>query len=134
VVGAFGWFSVFLPKVAYWLPLGAVLLGTMAQPRDGPRLSALAVAWAALLLAGACILILTAAYLLWSEVGFWIARWVPGRYFIPLLALVAAMWCSVVRVPLSRQASLAALAMLLAVIIAEHAMTVVTMVRAFNEF
>jgi uncharacterized membrane protein len=132
LVGVFGWLSLYLPNFAYFLPLGAVLLGTMAQPRDGPRLPALAVAWAAMLLAGACLLIFTAAYLLWNQVGFWIISGVWGRYFLPLLALVAAAWCSVVRVPLSRQASLAASLILVMLIIAQSATTVLIIVRAYH--
>jgi uncharacterized membrane protein len=131
LVGVFGWLTLYLPNFAYLLPLGALLLGTLAQPRDGPRLPTLAVAWNAVVLAAACILIFTAAYLLWNEVGSWfVILW--GRYFLPLLALAAAMWCSVVRVPLSRQASAAALLMLVAVIIAESATTVLIIVRAYH--
>jgi uncharacterized membrane protein len=132
LVGVFGWLTLYLPNFAYFLPLGAVPLGTMAQPRDGPRLPALSIAWAAMLLAGACVLIFTAAYLLWNEVGFWIISIVSGRYFLPLLALVAAVWCSVVRVPLSRQGSLAALLMLVMLIIAQSATTVLIIVRAYH--
>jgi len=57
----------------------------------------------------------------WNNVGSATVEGVQRRYFLPLLALVAAMWCSVVRVPLPRQASAAALLMLAAAIIAEHA-------------
>jgi uncharacterized membrane protein len=57
----------------------------------------------------------------WNDVGSATVEGVQGRYFLPLLALVAAMWCSVVRVPLPRQASAATLLMLAAAIIAEHA-------------
>ena len=89
---------------------------------------ALAVAWDALLLAGACVLVITAAYLMWTHVGSWFVWGVQGRYFLPLLALVAAAWCSMVRVPLSRQASLTA------IIIAEHATTILTIVRVYHEF
>ena len=64
---------------------------------------------------------ITAAYLVWNDVGSATVEGVQGRYFLPLLALVAAMWCSVVRVPLPRQASAATLLMLAAAIIAEHA-------------
>src|ERR1700730_6211636 len=133
-VGKLGWLKVYLPDFAYVLPLCGLLLGVLAQPRDGPRLPALAVAWHALLLAGACVLIITAAFLVWNNVGSATVEGVQGRYFLPLLALVAAMWCSIVRVPLSRRASLAALLMLVAVIIAEHATTVLTIVRAYHVF
>ena len=134
-VGTLGYLKVYLPDFAYYvLPLCGVLLGTLAQPRDTPGLPALAVAWNALLLAGAWVLIITAAYLFWTPVGSATADHVTGRYFLPLLALVAAMWCSVVRVPLSRRASLATLLMLVAVIIAESATTVLTIVRAYHVF
>jgi uncharacterized membrane protein len=132
LVGVFGWRSVYLPNLAYLLPLGALLLGPIAQPRDGPRLPTLAVAWNAVLLAAACMLILTAAYLLWNEVGSWFISIVSGRYFLPLLALVAAMWCSAIRVRQSRRASLAALLMLVILIIAQSATTVLIIVRAYH--
>src|SRR3984893_11168681 len=134
-VGTFGYLKVYLPDFAYYvLPLCGVLLGTLAQPRDTPGLAALAVAWDALLLAGAWVLIITAAYLFWYPVGSATADHVTGRYFLPLLALVAAMWCSVVRVPLSWRASLATLLMLVAVIIAESATTALIIVRAYHVF
>jgi predicted membrane protein DUF2142 len=133
-VGKLGWLKVYLPDFAYVLPLCGVLLGTLAQPRDTARLPALAVAWDAVLLAGAGVLIITAAYLVWNDVGSATVEGVQGRYFLPLLALVAAMWCSVVRISLRRQASAAALLMLVAVIIAEHATTVLTIVRAYHVF
>jgi uncharacterized membrane protein len=97
-------------------------------------LPALAVAWDAILVAGACVLVITAAYLMWNQVGAWIVFLCQGRYFLPLLALAAAAWCSAVRVPLSRQASFASLLMLAAVIIAEHAITILTIVKAYHEF
>jgi uncharacterized membrane protein len=110
------------------------VFGTLAQPRAGPRLPGLAVAWDALLLAAAFMLIMTAAYLFWTEVGSWSVNLVQGRYFLPLLALVAAMWCSVVRARLSRQVSAAALPMLAAVVLAEYAITALTIVKAYHEF
>src|SRR5882724_2801380 len=64
---------------------------------------------------------ITAAYLVWNDVGSATVKGVRARYFLPLLALVSAAWCSVVRVPLPRQASAAALLMLAAAIFAEHA-------------
>jgi uncharacterized membrane protein len=77
----------------------------------------------------------------WNNVGSATVEGVQGRYFLPLLAyflpllaLVAAMWCSVARVPLSRQASSAALLMLAAAIIAEHAITVLTIVKVYHVF
>jgi uncharacterized membrane protein len=132
LVGVFGWLALYLPNFAYLLALGALLLGTLAQPRDGPRLPTLAVAWNAVVLAAACILIFTAAYLLWNEVGSWFIWIVSGRYFLPLLALVAAMWCSAIRLGQSRRASLAALMMLVMLIIAQSATTVLTIVRAYH--
>ena len=134
MVEVLGWLTLHLPDFAYLLPPSALLLATLAQPRDGPRLPALAVAWNTLLLASACVLITTAAYLMWNEVGSRTVVGLQGRYFLPLLALGAAMWCSVVRVPLSRQASLVALVMLISVIITGYALTVMTIVSAFNEF
>ena len=108
-VGLLGWGNVWLPGVGYALPLCGLLFGTLAQPGDAPRLSAPAVAWHALLLAGGCLLTIIGAYLVWNKVGSATVEGVQGRYFLPLLALAAAMWCSVVRVPLSRRTSLAAL-------------------------
>jgi uncharacterized membrane protein len=94
-VGFLGWNTVWLPTAAYALPLCGILLGTLAQPRDGPRLSVLAAAWEVLLLAGACLLIITGVYVYWNKVGSATVEGVSGRYFLPLLALVAAAWCSV---------------------------------------
>ena len=58
------------------------------------------------------------------------------RWLVALVtfALVSAAWCSVVRVPLSPRASFAALLVLVAVIIAECATTVLTIVRAYHVF
>jgi hypothetical protein len=133
-VGMLGWDQEPLPGVVYALPVLGFLLGTAAQSRYGPRLPALAVAWSASLVAGSVVLIMTAAYLLYNQVGSLSVDWIAGRYFLPLLALAAAAWCSIVRVPLSRQASLANLLMLAVVIIAEQVITVLTIVRAYHEF
>jgi uncharacterized membrane protein len=134
LIGVFAWLSLYLPSFAYLLPLGALALGTLAQPSDGPRLPALAIAWNTGLLAAACILIFTGAYLVWNEVGFWVVLVVQGRYFIPLLALVATAWCSLIRVRLSRRVALIALLMLIPIIITGYALTVMTIVTVFNEF
>jgi uncharacterized membrane protein len=133
LVGVFDWLTLYLPNFAHLLPLGALLLGTLAQRRDGPRLPALAVAWAAMLLAGACMLIFTAGYLVWNDVRSWFVEGVQGRYFLPLLALVAATWCSIVRLRPSRRLSQAAF-LVVTVIIAMELLTNVAIVRAYQLF
>jgi uncharacterized membrane protein len=134
LVGVFGWLKLYLPNFAYLLPLGALLLGTLAQRRDGPRLPALAVAWAAMLLVGACMLIFTAGYLVWNDVRSWFVEGVQGRYFLPLLALVAATWCSIVRLRPSRRLSQAAFLVVTVIIAIELLSANVAIVRAYQLF
>lgn len=133
-VGVFGWLMLPLTTVAYVFPVCGFLLGTLAQPWNGPKLSIVAVAWNAVLLTGVGFLIMTSAYLLWNTVGSARVEHVQGRYFLPLLALAAAAWCSAVRVLLSRRESLAAFLMLVAVIGVEYAAADLTIVRAYHVF
>jgi hypothetical protein len=134
VVGVLGWLTLSLPALGYILPICGFLLGTLAQSRDGPRQPAQAVAWHILLLAGTGLLIMTSAYLLWNTVGSRTVQDLQGRYFLPLLALAAATWCSVVRIPLSRRGSRAALLMLVALIIGEYSVMDLTIVKAYHVF
>ncbi len=90
-IGILGWLTLPLPAFAYWLS-GIGLVLTCATRRAGEqRLPLLSVAWCLLLFAGGAVLIMTAMYLTWTPVGGRIVSGVQGRYFLPLLALVAAM-------------------------------------------
>ena len=71
---------------------------------------------------------------LWLGVGSKTLYLFQGRYLIPLLALVAATWCSAVRVPVSRWLSRASLALLVAVIVAEYIVTDLTISAAYQLF
>jgi uncharacterized membrane protein len=134
VVGNLGWFNVSLPTFAYGLPLLGFLLSTLAQPPGDPRLTGPAVAWQLLLLLGAMALIMTAAYLFWNPVGSDMIHGVQGRYFLPLLALLAALWCSVVPTSRSRRVSLAPFLALAGIILVQQGITDLTILEAYHEF
>jgi len=77
LVGVLGWLTLYLPNLAYVLPAAALLLTVVAQPRDAPRLPLYAVAWNVLLVGSSVVLIMTAVYLAWTQVGGWIVAGVP---------------------------------------------------------
>jgi hypothetical protein len=133
-VGVLGWMTIYLPRLGYVLPLCGFVLATLATPRNEPKLPAPNVAWNILLLAGTGVLTMTAGYLLWNPVGSPTIVIMQGRYLLPPLALVAATWCSVVKVPVSRWLSRACLQLLVAVIVAEYIVTYSTIVAAYHLF
>ncbi|HZU89935.1 MAG TPA: DUF2142 domain-containing protein [Stellaceae bacterium] len=134
LVGILGWMRVPLPKFAYILPLGALLLGFLAQHRDGARLPAYAVAWNALLLTGSIFLIMTSQYLIFTHVGSQAILGAQGRYFIPLLPLFIATACSVARLRLSPKASSLAFLGMTAIVGVEILIADIAIVRAYQVF
>ena len=88
---------------AYFLPIAALLLSVLAQPGRPPTLPFYAGVWNILILASVLVLIVTADYLYFTEVGAETVRGVQGRYFIPLAPLAIATACSVVRVQPSQK-------------------------------
>jgi uncharacterized membrane protein len=96
LIGVLGWAKLYLPSFAYLLAPSALLLSVLAQPRDAPRLPVHAVAWNVLLLAGIVLLIITALYLSFTLVEYWVVEGIQGRYFLPLLPLSIATICSVI--------------------------------------
>jgi uncharacterized membrane protein len=79
-------------------------------------------------------LIMTAAYLFWNPVGSDMIHGVQGRYFLPLLALLAALWCSVVPTSRSRRVSLAPFLALAGIILVQQGITDLTILEAYHEF
>jgi len=130
-VGVLGWMTLGLPRLGYVLPLCGFALATLAHRRNGLTLTAPAIVWNVLLLAGASVLTVMGAR---TGIGSTTMDGFQGRYLIPLLALVAATWCSAVRVPVSRWVSRAALPLLVAVIVAEYIVTDLTIVTAYHVF
>jgi uncharacterized membrane protein len=134
LVGILGWLTLVLPKFAYVLPAGALLLSVLAQPGDAPRLPAYAVAWNVFLLTGSIFLIMTSQYLIFTQVGAWRVEGLQGRYFIPLLPLSIATACSVVRLRPSRKASVLVFLVVTAIVAVEILTADIAIVRAYEVF
>lgn len=91
LVGRLGWLNVSLPHFAYGLALVGFVPAWLAAGRERARISAGIVLWWLVLFAGAVTLTMLAMYIDWTPVGAQVVAGVQGRYFIPLLALFAAI-------------------------------------------
>ncbi|MBC7636991.1 MAG: DUF2142 domain-containing protein [Acetobacteraceae bacterium] len=88
MVGVLGWLSVWLHWTGYLLPLiGLGFCLSAEPPRTSGRFWFLI--WDGLLIAGCIVLVETSLYLIWTPVGADRIEGVQGRYFLPLLAVVA---------------------------------------------
>lgn len=96
MVGQLGWLDVWLPRWLIDAALGVFALAALAA-MDLRGRSALIVAAALLLSVGS---VFGAIYLTWSPVGATWVQGVQGRYFLPLLVLLAAIGTTLARSPL----------------------------------
>jgi len=121
MIGLLGWLTVLLPRFAYLLPGIGLLPACLARDRAHPRLSVPMVFWCALLCAGAAALTMIAMYLACTPVGAPIVLGVQGRYFLPLLALVAAMAGSLPALRIGSRASVMLLAAVAGIVVLDAA-------------
>lgn len=94
MIGLLGWWAISLPPFAYPLAGIGFALGWLVAGRERVRIHPGVFAWWVLMFAGAATLIMLAMYLDYSPVGGTLIIGVQGRYFVPLLLLVAAMACA----------------------------------------
>jgi uncharacterized membrane protein len=106
-VGVLGWLDVQLPSWVYRLSATMLFLAVLS-PTAKVNLPASAFLWWVLLAGVSVLLIFLAMYLPWTPVGYPTVRGFQGRYFVPLLPLLAcgaAAVCS--RLEISRLRSIA---------------------------
>ncbi len=93
VVGVLGWLNVVLPRTLYtlwWTALPAALLCDLMARRNGTRQGSLAGLALGVAAAAACVLgIYLSQYLSWTLVGSATVQGPSGRYFLPILPLLA---------------------------------------------
>jgi uncharacterized membrane protein len=135
LIGKLGWMTLYLPKIVCGLAASALLLSVLAQPQNSPRLPAYAAVWNVFILGSDVVLMMTAVYLSWTAVGFWLVTGVQGRYFLPLLPLFLATVCSAFGSRPFRGTSRIVLSVVVPAIIAVDLLIAdITMVRAFQIF
>ena len=90
LIGMLGWLNLKLSIAGYVIPLIAFLISIFSDEKiKSSPLNVAPVWWLALAGAG-MTLVMLALYLYWTPVGAYVVEGVQGRYFIPLLPLVAA--------------------------------------------
>jgi uncharacterized membrane protein len=88
IVGEFGWLTVRLrPSVVYLLPLAIFAIVWSLGRRGIVEHTVLPALWHLALALASAVLVMTAMYLMWSNVGQDKVTGVQGRYFIPILVL-----------------------------------------------
>lgn len=99
MVGVFGWIQLRLPAAAYATAGVGLLAAVVAEAGRMRQALRWSIAWNALLVLGALVLIGLALYLAWTPPGTPYVDGLQGRYFIPLLplalgsaALLASGW------------------------------------------
>jgi len=133
LVGMLGPLTIPLPAWVYWLaPAGWLCCLFADQERTGASAGWLA-AWDGLLLVGCCAMIVAALYVTYAPVGHFMADGVQGRYFLPLLPLLAAVLSGLMPA-LSSRAAIWAGASGFAILAACVAVTLTTVVDTYGLF
>lgn len=91
MIGRLGWLDVSLPLFTYDVTILGFVLGYLATGREKMRIPFVVPLWWILIFGSAVILTMLAMYIDWSPVGAPAVFGVQGRYYIPILALVAAI-------------------------------------------
>ena len=132
MIGVFGWLTVAMPGYAYLLAAAALIVACLVGQRAESRLTLLHVAWCALLLVGAVLMTFLAMYLDATPVGGHVVLGVQGRYFLPLLGLVAAMAGSLPALRLGARRAPVMLTVLAGVALLEAAVAMHSIISAFK--
>jgi uncharacterized membrane protein len=134
-IGFFGWLTVPLhPYFAYFLPLANFLIVWKLGSRGSVERSVLCALWYLALAVTSAVLVMTAMYLMATQVGQNEVTGVQGRYFIPIFVLagMAATELAPGRRPsVPRWRSLACIA---AIIVVQMVAMDATIIRAFHVF
>ena len=97
MVGVLGWLNLLVPQplaVLWVVALGTAFLGPAVLRRTRPDRHAVASGLVVMLgITGSVELIYLSQYLSFTEVGARLAEGVQGRYFLPLLPLLAIVFC-----------------------------------------
>jgi uncharacterized membrane protein len=134
-VGMLGWFTLPLPSYAYQLAAGGFLLSPIAQRLQSPPVLGLGAAfWNLFLISSSIVLMETALYLYWNPRGASLIGGVQGRYFLPLLPLLGATFCDLVRPKTSPKGSAIAYAILVLTIAINTALMHIVIANAYHTF
>jgi uncharacterized membrane protein len=135
-VGLLGWLTLKLPGWVTPLAAGALLLSLWGSAEPGrARLPMVMLCWSWLLGLVCVVAVEMALYVGWTPVGGYFVEGVQGRYFTPLLPLLAA--CLSARLAPARPAEALARAAQAGVLLAALLLTLamhVTQVRAYELF
>lgn len=131
-IGVFGWLTVPLLPVGFFLPVvNFVVLWNIGVRGRGKR-SATRAVWYLALAAVSGLLVIAAIYLMWAHVGQANVTGVQGRYFLPLLGLVAM--AAIELAPEQRTARWKGMAITAGIVLAQIAAMDATIVRGFHVF
>lgn len=129
-IGVLGWLTVWLPPVAYLLPLVGFGICALAEVAENQS-TAFFTAWNFLMTLSAVILIIMALYLD-SPVGSPAALGIQGRYFLPLLWAPAAAACWILPRCMRRLSQPAVLFGISVIVVVDSVFTILTVVRDFH--
>lgn len=130
-IGVLGWLSIRLPVISYALAVVAFGIALMSHDDARPGKHNLILLWW-LILAGCCSgLLMLALYLYWSTIGGNVVEGVQGRYFIPIIPLVAAAIAGAVSAINGTRFRPKASALIAAIIVIGASVTFVTLSLTF---
>lgn len=132
MIGIFGWLTVAMPGYAYLLAAAALVVASLVGQRAESRLTLLQAAWCALLVVSTLVLTFLAMYLDATPVGGHVVLGVQGRYFLPVLGLVAAQLGSLPAWRLSQRRAPVMLTALGGIALLEAAVATHVIVTAFK--
>ena len=87
MIGVLGWLDTRLPM---WMYLAYMVMLASLFLLDGPSCGWMARCWSGLLFLGISIAVFASLYMAWTRIGAPAVEGVQGRYFLPLMPLVAA--------------------------------------------
>ncbi len=134
-VGDFGWLTAPLqPRVAYLLPLAALVIVWRLGIRGSVKRSVRNALWRLGLAFASAALVLVAMYLMYAHVGQNKITGVQGRYFIPILAMAGMAAIELTPGARSSTPRWRSLASLAGIVVVEIAAMDITIIRAFHVF
>ncbi|MDE2582479.1 MAG: DUF2142 domain-containing protein [Rhodospirillales bacterium] len=132
LIGDLGWLNVLLPRLVYLLAGVGLVLGYAACGAKTIRIPAIVPIWCTLLLAGAIVLVMLSMYLDATPVGAPAVTGVQGRYFLPLLALVASILGSLPPARIGQRLGAALLAAVAGIVMLDAAIAMARICTVFR--